>query len=69
MPTCIETARLIISTASPDDAEALAAFASRNRAHFAPTSPKLADDHFTAAFSFWHRRIAAAIEEAAQGRS
>jgi len=61
------TPRLVLRVPMPDDAEALAAFASDNRAHFAPWDPERDDAYFTVAGC--RSRLELMLQEAVAGRS
>lgn len=61
------TRRLVLSVPMPDDAEALAAFVSDNRAHFAPWDPQRDDAYYTVAGC--RGRLELMLQDAAAGRS
>jgi len=63
----LETRRLIVRVPMPDDAEALAAFVTDNRAHFAPWDPQRDDAYFTVAGC--RARLEFMLQEAVAGRS
>jgi ribosomal-protein-alanine N-acetyltransferase len=52
----LETARLTLRLGEVEEAEAVADFHQRNRAHFEPWDPRRAEAFFTAAW--WHERLA-----------
>ncbi|HEX6995446.1 MAG TPA: GNAT family N-acetyltransferase [Gammaproteobacteria bacterium] len=63
----LETRRLVIRVPMPDDAEALAAFVTENRAHFARWDPQRDETYFTVAGC--RGRLEIMLQEAAAGRS
>jgi ribosomal-protein-alanine N-acetyltransferase len=66
LPTIV-TARLSLAVGSPRDAEAMAAYLTRNRAFHEPTSPVLTEESYAAAA--WGARFEAFREEFARGQS
>jgi ribosomal-protein-alanine N-acetyltransferase len=63
----IETKRLVLRVPTPDDAEAMAAFALANREHFAPWDPVRGEAYFTA--EHWRQELASTVESARAGTS
>jgi ribosomal-protein-alanine N-acetyltransferase len=63
----LETRRLVLRVPMPDDAAALAAFASDNRAHLAPWDPRRDDAYFTV--DGCRGRVDVMLQEAVAGRS
>ena len=63
----IETERLVLRVPTPEDAEAMARFASENRDHFAPWDPVRSEDFFTV--GYWRRELERVVEQARAGTS
>lgn len=61
MTVRLETERLILAIASPEDAPRLAAYADRNRDHHARWAPEAPPDFFTE--GFWRVRQTRALDE------
>lgn len=59
-PIELTTDRLVLRMAAPDEAEAVADYFARNRAHFARWDPRREEAFFTAAF--WRERLTADLE-------
>jgi len=63
----LETARLVVKVPMPDDAAALSAFVSDNRAHFAEWDPERDESYFTVPCC--RSRLEIMLQEAVAGRS
>jgi ribosomal-protein-alanine N-acetyltransferase len=61
----LETARLSIRVPTPEDAIAMAVFASDNREHFAPWDPERSDEYFTV--ENWRKLLEEVVEQARSG--
>ncbi len=56
-PIALATPRLTVRMAAPDEADAIADYYERNRAHFAPWDPRRAAEFYTGAW--WRQRLEA----------
>ena len=63
----LETRRLVVRVPMPEDAEALAAFVTENREHFATWDPERDDTYYTVAGC--RGRLEVMLQEAVAGRS
>lgn len=61
----LDTARLTIRVPTPEDAIAMAVFASDNRGHFAPWDPVRDDEYFTV--ENWRKLLEGVVERAVSG--
>src|SRR4030095_6206328 len=63
----METARLVLTTPKPDDAQRMLRYVDRNRTHFAPWEQMRSDQYYT--LEFWSKHLASSIEESQQEKS
>ncbi len=63
----LETERLVVRMAEPEDAAPIAAYYTANREHLAASRPRVAEEFFTA--PFWSAQVEASRAEFREGRS
>jgi [ribosomal protein S5]-alanine N-acetyltransferase len=66
-PPRLETERLVIRMAAPEDVDAVVRYFDDNREHLAPSRPRVGEEFFTA--PFWAAQVRANQTEFREGRS